>query len=330
MQLKISPINLINIQKTSNSKFTPPLKLNALNCDTVSFSAKTNKISEADRFLKKFNQVYPEMNIYDAAYEFTSKDENKLGEGVSKVVYSIDGIDDYVIARLKKENKKAGVKFQKCENPYPKYDFSLPVLENNKFMIMKKLEGKSIGIDDWHIKYKGVVKRGEKIDTKDAKEFLQNIIELEKLPLESFVDFANQAKYLSDRGVKIDLFNPNNVMIDFANKKIQYFDFFEDFLNFSFLKPDINCTQDIICVLCDALLHDEFMKALDDSDKEKLYEATKSIIQKCETAGKIAGLSDDSSISEKTYSYVQDFFIKKGLDDNKFLEYYEKFEDIYS
>ena len=81
--------------------------------------------------------------------------------------------------------------------------------------------------------------------------------------------------------------------------------------------------------MCDALLHDECMKALDEKDKIKLSEVTKSIIQKCKMAGKIVGLSDDKTITERTYSFVQNSLMKKGLGDKKYMQCYKKFESRY-
>ena len=330
MQMKILPINVINyrnIQPQQPQKSI--IKLNALNHDIISFAGSRQKTSKAEDFLKEFEQCYPDMDLNEAAFELTSKEENKLGQGAKKVVYSIDGIDDFVIARLLKPDNNFGDEFIECENPYPKYNFSLPVLRNSNFMIMEKVNGQSYGMYDWRTKYVGYIQTGKAIPSQDAKSFLDKLSELEKFPLNSFVDFASQVKYLSDHGIKIDFFNPNNIMIDFANKKIQYFDFFEDPSKFLFLKPDINCTQDIICVLCDALLHDECMKALDEKDKIKLSEVTKSIIQKCKMAGKIVGLSDAKTITERTYSFVQNSLMKKGLGDKKYMQCYKKFESRY-
>ncbi len=325
MPIKIIPVNFINYKNIHPQN--PPVKINIQ--DTISFSCSQKKTSKAADFLKKFEQNYPDMDLNDAAYEFTSKEENKLGQGAKKVVYSIDGINDFVIARLLTPDKNLGSEFIECENPYPKYNFSLPILQNSNFMIMEKLNGQPYGMDNWQTKYVGYIKNGSAIPAQDAKSFLDKMIELEKLPLNSFVDFASQVKYLSEHGIKIDFFNPNNIMIDFVNKKIQYFDFFEDPSKFLFLKPDLNCTQDLICVLCDALLHDECMKALDDKDKTKLCEVTRSIIRKCQIAGKIAGLSDDKTITEKTYSFVQNSLMKKGLGDKKYMQCYKKFESRY-
>ncbi len=328
--MKISPINLINFRNIHPQERKRPFsELNILNQDTISFNGNRQKVSKAADFLEKFAQNYPDTDLDTAAYEFTSKEENKLGQGAKKVVYSIDGINEYVIARLLQPDRELGDEFIECENPYPRYNFSLPVMRNSDFMIMEKIDGEPYGMDNWNAKYIGVVRNNKPISNEDARSFLKKMTELEKFPLKSYVDFASQVKYLSDNGIKIDFFNPNNVMVDFASKKIQYFDFFEDPSKFLFLRPEINCTQDIICVLCDALLHDECMKALDDSDKKKLYEATKSIIEKCETAGSITGLSDDKTISEKTYSFVQNSLKKKGLGDNKYMECYRKFESRY-
>ncbi len=86
--LNILPINLINFKNIQTQTVERPLgKLNILNYDTISFRGGTQKTFKADDFLEKFAQSYPDTDLENAANEFTSKEENKLGQGAKKLVY---------------------------------------------------------------------------------------------------------------------------------------------------------------------------------------------------------------------------------------------------
>lgn len=281
-------------------------------------------------FINKFQQVYKGISLEQEAYNMTSKEENKLGEGAKKIVYSIDGIDDYVIARLKKTDESKGTEFVESMNPYTKYNFSQPVAQNNEFMIMRKIKGTPHSLSDWTIQFRSVVYDNKSISNKDARGFLAQMERIAEFPIESYIDLANQVKYLNDKNIKIDMFNPNNILVDDESKKFTYFDLFEKPENFYFLKPNVNCVQDMINILTDALLHSEYIDSLGDEDAEKLKEATVKVIDKCNMAGKTVGLCDDSSVAERTYKYVQNNLIKRQGRNPKYMECYTRFKHIYN
>ena len=116
-----------------NKYFVPSLA--PLNRDVVSFSGKNINPLWKD-FYTQFKKVYPDKKLEDFAYKLVSIERNKLGEGAKKRVYSIDGINDYVIAFLKAEKANKNAKFTPYENPFPGFNFSQPVGGNNADFIM--------------------------------------------------------------------------------------------------------------------------------------------------------------------------------------------------
>ena len=86
---------------------------------------------------------------------------------------------------------------------------------------MRKIYGSSHGINDWTNKYFGLIDNGVKINESDAKDFLSQIENIDNFPSDAYVDLASQIKYLSDKRIKIDMFNPGNLIIDNENKKLK-------------------------------------------------------------------------------------------------------------
>lgn len=337
--MRISAINLINsyrpiinkpINNNNQSKFYIR-NTRTLNCDTVSFAGKSiNPLW--DDFMAQYRQNYPKQRLEDTVYNMTSIKDNKLGEGKKKIVYSIDGIDDYVVARLKSKEEKRNEPFVGYRDPFPDQNFSQPIGGNNaNFIIMRKIKGRTHGLKEWTARFIGFINDKIGINESDAKLFLSELEDIEQFPIYSYVDLARQVKYLNDRRLKMDMFNPNNILIDKKTKKISYFDLFDvDPSTFYPIKPETNCTQDMINILTDALLHAEYLAVLSDEDKSKLMTTTRNIAQKCHIAGKLVGLNNDSSISYQTFRIVQDSLTRKRGYSPDYVGLYEKYLKIYS
>lgn len=332
--MKISYISTSYLNKISFNKkkgITPKYNLPQLNCDTISFSSNSrNENPMWIDFQEQVKTIYPDRTPTQVALDAVSKPENKIGEGVKKIVYNIDGIDDYVVAFFKQrepsdENPLVGVK-----DAFPNYNFGQEIATNNaNISVMKKINGKVHSIPDWTSKYQGLVYRGVPITEQDAKIFLAGLLDLEQLPWSSYIDFAQQVKYLNDRRIKIDLFNPNNIIVDMQKEKITHFDLFEKPEIFHPLGKDLNGVQDMINILADALLHGEYAKVLSDEERNLMIKATKRIAEKCTIAGEIVGLSNDPNIAYRTYEFLQDKLHKKDGRNTKYLELYRNFQNLY-
>lgn len=299
--------------------------------DTVSFSGKNTGENEYEKFKNNFKTAYGTYSVGEVAYSSIIKPENLIGEGAEKMVYEIPQMEDYVLAFNKKADKKAPLEpFVEYENKLPEYNFSQAIAgNNNELTIMKKVNGTSHSLPDWTKQYRATTYDGAVVSNKDAKMFLNQLGEIETFPLESYVDLASQIKYLADRKVKIDSFSPNNILVDKNAKKFNCIDIMPNSENFSKITPEINGTSDMIAILCDALMQKKYMDALDAKDCAIMQEKTKSVIEKCKKAGKIAGLSDNPSISYETYILCDAGNLKKRGVYCKFTENYQQFVDLY-
>lgn len=297
--------------------------------DIVSFSGNKKEDEGFRLFLKEFQEAY-ESDISDVLYTIVFSGENKIGEGAQKIVSNIPGVDDFVVAKLKKKDPDREAPFVEYFNPFPKYNFSQPIGGNNADLeIMAKIDGVSYSLPDWGPKYRSVIYDGAKVSRDEALSFLYQIEEIEKFPLDSYVDLAGQIRYLTDRKLKIDDFSPNNILVDYKNKKFNLIDLMPDSTKFYNVKPEINGVQNMINILCDSLLHSRYFETLEDDEAQRLFGATKSVIRKCRIAGKIAGLSPDSNIARSAYDTLDKALLKGKGRNPKFLESYLRFEDLY-
>lgn len=306
------------------------LNLKPLHKDVVSFSGRCiNPLW--DDFYSQIKKVFPNEKLEDIAYKLVSIDKNKLGEGKKKKVYSIDGVNNYVIAFLKEKKSDKNAKFKPYKDPFPGFNFSQPIGGNDaNFLIMKRIFGTTHGLKEWTAKFLGFIDDNKKINQKDAEVFLSQIENIEKFPIEAYEDLAKQIKYLNDKKIKIDMFNPNNLAVDNKNKKFTYFDLFDESPEmFAPITPQTNCIQDMINLLTDSLLHSEYINALPKNDRLKLILKTKSIAEKCHIAGKKVGLCEDDSISYKTFELVQRILIQRHGKSPDYLQCYQKYLDIY-
>ena len=330
--MKISSISISYLNKINfiqNKGLTCQYNLRSLNCDTVSFSSNKENPMWID-FQSQVKSVCPDKTPREVVLDAVSKQENKLGEGVKKIVYSIDGIDDYVVAFYKQREEDNSAPLVGVKDVFPGYNFGQEVATNNaNISVMKKIKGNDHSIPDWTSKYQGLVYRGEPITEEDAKIFLSGLLDVAEMPWSSYVDFAEQVKYLNDRRIKIDLFNPNNIIVDVQNQKITHFDLFEKPEIFHFLGKDLNGVQDMINILADALLHGEYAKALNDDERNLLIKTTQRVAEKCTVAGEIVGLNNDPSIAYRTYEFLQDRLHQKDGRNTKYLELYGNFQQMY-
>lgn len=318
-----------NIQRNYSLISTP--HLNPLRHDTVSFSGKAN-VSLWEDFIIKFQKAFPGQKIENAIREIVSKPENRLGEGAKKVVFSINGIDDYVAAYLKSKTADSSAIFKEYENPYPGFNFGQPIGGNDTdFIIMKKISGENHGIKNWSAKFNDFAFRDVQPSKEDALFFIKQLKDLAQMPVESYIDLAKQVKYLNDKKIKIDFINPNNAMVDNTNQKITYFDLFDNPTpKLQLIKPEMNCIQDMKGLLTDSMLNTEFVKVLDKSDKENLMNLTKEIAQKCETAGKKVGLSNVDDISYQTLDIIQKSLKQRLGCTPDYVKYYNDYKKLYN
>lgn len=330
--MKILPQNLISYTGKVNSDNKKPssVPVNSLPCDEFN-SKKEKKQSDLELFSLEVSKKYPDEPLESAVRKIISDEKNLIGQGNQKLVYKISNSAGYVIGKFRyKEPSNSEIKL--AENILPEYNFGQPVLTNGgDLIVMKKIEGTSHSLPDWLIRYREVVNGEGRTTKENAEKFLSSMEKIEKFPLQSYVDFANKLKYLSDRNIKADNINPNNVLVDCDKQAFHYIDlilpheqkFFEP------LERPLNTVDDMIALLCDPVMQSAYLNALDKNDAQILKEKTANVIENCEKAGKIAGLQKGAKNVEKMYLLGGMLEEKKVGTKNKMVEYYNEFLRLY-
>jgi len=251
-------------------------------------------------FQTRMKEVYPDVLLHTVLNSIVGDENNLYDEGTQKKIYHIPGVEDYLVAKSKKIQSCPENCIVPVKDELPEYYFGQPIASNNADLtVMKKIPGQTYSIPGY-MTYARNCAKGEKLSPKTAKKILKSIEQAEEFPLSSYIDFANQVKYLSDNGLKIDFISSNNILIDAENKKFSYIDIIDRQERFADINPK-GCVIDMICLLVNAQLFKECFESLNESDKEKLIKKAKSIVKKCKKAGAITGLELGANNAYKSH-----------------------------
>lgn len=301
-----------------------------LNHDIVSFSGKSQEEKSLYAQLMESYSKTPNGDVpFDVFCEKIISDDGKIiGMGEHKVVYSMPFMDDYVLAREKKIPHRMA-QFTPTDVKLTKYNFGQPLATNNAdLFVMKRVKGKSYSVPNWIELFKQSLFGTGKVSEEQAKIFLDNITKLADFDLKEYVKLADMLNYLSENGIVADFINPNNLIIDYKNQEINFIDLplhWEKHLKN--VEDGHNGSEIMVLLLLDWLMHDEYLEVLKDEDRQKLAEASRKVIKKCNKAADIVGLSTNlpliTYISERIrVSYTP--AIHKNL---KLEGLYEKYHD---
>lgn len=300
--------------------------LRPLPCDTVQFTGKKEK-PEYDEFLRLFRNKYRGKRVTQTLYKISKNQNNCIGEGSDKRVYSIPNIDGYLLG-INKDKRLTFAEIYPVEDDLPKYNFGQPIASNGaEMMLMKRVEGETYGLEDWlNEKYDRIIERRGFASLADAYALLRIMKKVEKLPLEAYVHFAKEIEYLNQNNIKTDCINPNNLIIDYENNKINMIDLLPTQEQYNVLPQPLNTILDMQTLLIDGMLLPKCYDALDgsDEDQEELISTAKSIMEKCKKAGEIAGLKDGSENILLTLK-----LISGDNDDMLFIKTYKEFLEFY-
>ena len=282
-------------------------------------------------FLGLVNKVYGTDNFADVALKICGNPDNIIGEGTSKYVYKIDGIDSYVLACLKKEfdPSAALARFEPCEISLPRYNFGQILFDNGQgLIVMKKSEGVPHSLERWINHCRGAIEGTQPMSRENAEIALLKICEISRMPIETFNHLAMQIKYLNEYSLPMDTINPNNLLVDVKNKQINLIDVFDGPECLQQIKDPKNGVRNMEAVLLDSMLHTEYMKALSPGGKELLKFASGIVIDKCQKAASNVGLVADS---DNVRCYFET--AKENSKRNKIVPYflgcYEAFVTLY-
>lgn len=276
--------------------------------------------------MQKLKKIYGTEDANTLITEITSKQGNFIGEGLTKKVYSIDGVEDYVLAVLKKSDAKAVTEpFAESNTILSKFNFGQAVAESKgKAMILGKVNGTVCSLPSWIEHLIGTNGLPKEITTKDAEIVLQKIKEISDFPQSSFEHFAAEFKYLSDNKIRMDVINPNNVLVDALKKRINLIDVLDQKERFSYLQTAYNSERDMIALLLDSIFHTKYIENLPHESRLSFMDYSKTIIKKCKLAAESIGLSGNPAVTrEHMLSTV------KSSGNNIFIDGYDKFVSLY-
>lgn len=226
---------------------------------------------------------------------------NLLGQGREKDVYKIDKLPDYVLC-VKRDEYKFGepVKpFYQCFQSNKITDSDEPIMMNAQGMYIKKYTGgKSHSLPNWY----NVFHEIEPLTYNDVNLFISQLEELSSFPAKSYVNLAKELQKLSEKNVRIDTINPNNILIDSDLKTINLIDITSvDNKVPNGINRPINSLSDMEALLLDSMMFIRYYDMATGEDKIKLNGLAKEIMKKCEVAEKVTNLGN-STYNTKMYA----------------------------
>lgn len=231
-----------------------------------------------------------------------------MGEGDFSKVYNIYGFDDYLVKVMKTEGNQVPPSQIKIDGIIPIPDefegrnFGQPigmVKDNEGIYVLLRQSGiphsTSYSVKDW-LYYAFDPKVS--LSHKQAQKFSKDIAQLAQFPDKSYVDFADDLKFLSDKGYKVSSLNPANLLIDYEKKSINPIDIFDNKNIFKITEK--NTSYDMIFPLLDVILFQEYFDLLNPKERHALIKNSKTIMNKCQTAAKKVGLSTEIELRRKS------------------------------
>lgn len=286
-----------------------------------------------DDFIQKLTQAYKD-TPFKAFVVNTVNENNLLGEGHSKKCYKIPMVDDYVLT-IKKDtfdyyiNNKHPQHLVPCEPKFTECNFGQTIASDNFcVMIMVRVSGIQHSVPDYINKFH-TYEFCNYVDYTDAQLVLAQIRNIAQHPLESYMYLANEFNILNKYNIRVDTFNPNNLLVDDINHTFSILDF-ED-INIKhkftdFMPQPMNSSHDMICVLLDSVLHMAYYNVLKQNEKAELVAASNRVIQKCSDAADKIGLNKDSLCTFAFFEHMWNQYKSMGP---KALKHYLDFADFY-
>lgn len=232
------------------------------------------------------------------------KKENLLGTGAYSRVYSITGIDDYVIKVFKDKTQNLKNKTYKIEpenNPFEDKNIGQPIAKiADGILVLKRQHGEEHSIKNWSER----IKDPNTLTKQDAKKFLSDVQKIAHMPKSTFKDMAETIAIAQKNNYKMDSINPNNLLIDYKRKSLNLVDLYR------IDRPDFqqNSATDMISGLLDFTLYADYHKLLDSKEQKSLVKASNTIAKKCFNAAKKASLPTDEGIFNKFATKVGKYF----------------------
>ena len=171
------------------------------------------------------------------------------------------------------------------------------------------------------------------VTSEQAQNYFTQISRIAEMNQSVFDDLATQIKVLDGikkfdndnlPGFKIDSINPNNLMVDYKNNKMNIIDYFAKENE----HHNTNSYLDMVAVISDFPLLPEYKALLKQEEQSKLMEALKIINDKCFNAAAKAGLSTDKNVFmdyiNEVHRYFKPLSVKKQDGSGEYLRFYDQ------
>ena len=275
---------------------------------------------------------------FDKFKSLISSPDRKLeiGSGANSRVYDIPFLPEYVLKIL---NPDKNVEPNRIPLGIFPQDVNLgqPVWihpDNYKIILLKKVTGSPNSVKDWSdVIYDKITKIPRSVTTEQAQEYYRNFMRIAAMPQSSFYNLARQIQVLDTTpkfpgetvnvGFKTDCINPNNLLVDFKNNRLNIIDYFgKD-------KPDHkNSYMDMVAVISDFTLMPEFYDLMKPQQQKKFLKALKTLDEKCFEGAKKADLTTDKSVFSGFINETNKFFpiqsVKKPDGSGEYVRQYDK------
>ena len=261
--MKINAINSI-ITLKSNLEANRRISLPAMQNDT--FTKTTSfKGSKNDDSFQAFVKWAEETDFLSNADNIIEKTGRILGSGFEGITIEIPNNDKWVIKVI----KRASFIHQKsdratiCEVPDQLPDLNIgqmiayvtmPITNTSsrRFYILRKQKGDSYGINNTP---------PQKLNKKNIDTHINCLKKMAQFPLEAYKQMIRDIMQTNDAGYIFDFYNPNNILLDDENKRINFVDVdptCKESVNYQF--------SDILYALLDGDFGITFLNSNEDKD----------------------------------------------------------------
>lgn len=249
------------------------------------------KIGTYEDFMEKIRKNYGEISLKKLLRESRKL---RIGSGANAFVFAIKGVDDYVLKV--KRGLKIGLfskvpPLKKVKNELYSYNFGQPVADNNNGVeVLMKCDGEPYSFRDWY----DVVDNGLE-SAGDVHRLVEQMTKIADFPQESFDNFAKKVYFLKNIARKEpDLFNPNNILVDYKNKVFNLIDIDKQFC----ASPVPLYLDTLVSTFTEGHMPGDVLNLLNENGRAKYANSAKIIEEKCKKALIKQGFTKCSEMNE--------------------------------
>lgn len=235
-------------------------------------------------------------SFMDNAIKIINSPKRVLGSGFEGTTYEIPSNDTWVIKQYRirqtPQQNSNEPSIEKCYDKSPSLNVGqkiakvvIPELDNdsNVLYILKKQKGTSYGISFFD---------RDEITEKNIKRHISSLQTVADFPVETYKQLIMDIIEANDKGYRFDYLNPNNIMIDTEEQRINFVD-----VNDNNNEPETYQFGDILFALLDGAFAMIFNKSTaPQEDKDTAQILSQQIIDKYMTAMKECSVKFEETV----------------------------------